>query len=53
MQYMTVVCFFGRAIRMRSAIMYAEPSDLLNWTVINGINHPIASIDTVTGVTDR
>jgi hypothetical protein len=33
------------------AIMYAESngSDLTNWTVINGINNPIASIATVTG----
>src|SRR5580700_1266021 len=36
------------------AIMYAESngSDLTNWTVINGINNPIASIAQVTGVTD-
>jgi hypothetical protein len=36
------------------AIMYAESngSDLTNWTVINGINNPIASISTVSGVTD-
>jgi hypothetical protein len=33
------------------AIMYAESngSDLTNWTVINGINNPIASIAQVTG----
>jgi hypothetical protein len=30
------------------AIMYAESPDLINWTVINGLNNPIASIDTVT-----
>jgi len=30
------------------AIMYAESSDLVNWTVINGINNPIASVSTVT-----
>jgi hypothetical protein len=36
------------------AIMYAESngSDLTNWTVINGINNPIASIATVSDVTD-
>jgi hypothetical protein len=36
------------------AVMYAESngSDLTNWTVINGINNPIASIARVTGVTD-
>jgi hypothetical protein len=36
------------------AVMYAESngSDLTNWTVINGINNPIASIAQVTGVTD-
>jgi hypothetical protein len=34
------------------AIMYAESSDLTHWTVINGINNPIASVTTVTGVTD-
>ena len=34
------------------AIMYAESPDLLNWTVINGINNPIASIATVANVTD-
>ena len=36
------------------AIMYAESngSDLTNWTVINGINDPIASIATVANVTD-
>ena len=36
------------------AIMYAESagSDLTNWTVINGINNPIASIATVSNVTD-
>ena len=36
------------------AIMYAESngSDLTNWTVINGMNNPIASIAQVTGVTD-
>jgi len=36
------------------AIMYAESngSDLTNWTVINGINNPIASIATVANVTD-
>jgi len=30
------------------AIMYAESTDLLNWTVINGINNPIASVSQVT-----
>jgi hypothetical protein len=30
------------------AIMYAESSDLMNWTIINGINNPIASVSTVT-----
>jgi hypothetical protein len=36
------------------AIMYAESngSDLTNWTVINGINNPIASIATVSNVQD-
>ena len=36
------------------AIMYAESNgnDLTNWTVINGINNPIASIATVSSVTD-
>jgi hypothetical protein len=36
------------------AIMYAESngSDLTNWTVIHGINNPIASIATVSNVTD-
>jgi len=36
------------------ALMYAESngSDLTNWTVINGINNPIASIATVSSVTD-
>jgi len=36
------------------AIMYAESngSDLTNWTVINGINNPIASIAQQTNVTD-
>lgn len=36
------------------AVMYAESngSDLTNWTVINGINNPIASIATVANVTD-
>ena len=36
------------------AIMYAESngSDLTNWTVINGINNPIASIAQVSNVTD-
>jgi hypothetical protein len=34
--------------------MYAESngSDLTNWTVINGINNPIASIAQVSNVTD-
>ncbi len=34
--------------------MYAESngSDLTNWTVINGINNPIASIAQQTGLTD-
>ncbi len=32
------------------AILYAESSDLKNWTVINGINNPIASISTVTAI---
>jgi hypothetical protein len=30
------------------AIMYAESSDLVNWTVVNGINNPIASVSTIT-----
>jgi hypothetical protein len=30
------------------AIMYAESPDLMNWTVVNGINNPIASVNTVT-----
>ena len=30
------------------AILYAESPDLVNWTVINGINNPIASVATVT-----
>jgi hypothetical protein len=30
------------------AIMYAESSDLINWTVINGIDNPIASVSSVT-----
>ena len=30
------------------AIAYAESPDLINWTVINGINNPIASVSTVT-----
>ncbi len=34
------------------AIMYAESPDLENWTVINGINNPIASIAQQTGLTD-
>ncbi len=36
------------------ALMYAESagSDLTNWTVINGINNPIASIAQQTGLTD-
>lgn len=34
------------------AIMYAESPDLMNWTVVNGINNPIASVATVTNVTD-
>jgi len=36
------------------AIMYAESngSDLTHWTVINGINNPIASIAKVSNVTD-
>jgi hypothetical protein len=36
------------------ALMYAESagSDLTNWTVINGINNPIASIAQVSNVTD-
>lgn len=29
-------------------IGYAESSDLRNWTVVNGINHPIASIKQIT-----
>jgi hypothetical protein len=32
------------------AILYAESPDLMNWTVINGINNPIASVSTVTAV---
>jgi hypothetical protein len=36
------------------ALMYAESNgnDLTNWTVMNGINNPIASIATVSDVTD-
>ena len=36
------------------AVMYAESngSDLTNWTVINGINNPVASIAQQTGLTD-
>jgi hypothetical protein len=34
------------------AIAYAESPDLINWTVINGINNPIASVATVGPVTD-
>jgi hypothetical protein len=36
------------------ALMYAESngSDLTNWTTINGINNPIASIAQQTGLTD-
>lgn len=34
------------------AIMYAESPDLINWTVVNGINNPIASVAQVTNVTD-
>jgi hypothetical protein len=30
------------------AIMYAESSDLIHWTVINGIDNPIASVSPVT-----
>ena len=30
------------------AIMYAESSDLIHWTVINGIDNPIASVNPVT-----
>jgi len=30
------------------AILYAESSNLTSWTVINGINNPIASVSTVT-----
>ena len=30
------------------AIMYAESYDLVNWTVVNGINNPIASVSTIT-----
>jgi len=30
------------------AILYAESSDLMNWTVYNGINNPIASRPTAT-----
>jgi hypothetical protein len=30
------------------AIMYAESPDLINWTVLNGINNPIASVSPVT-----
>ena len=33
-------------------IGYAESSDLLNWTVINGIDHPIASVFAVTITVD-
>jgi hypothetical protein len=28
--------------------MYAESSDLIHWTVINGIDNPIASVSSVT-----
>jgi hypothetical protein len=34
------------------AILYAESSDLKNWTVVNGINNPIASVSTVSNVID-
>ncbi len=34
------------------AIVYAESTDLVNWTVINSINNPIASVNTVSNVTD-
>ena len=34
------------------AILYAESADLLHWTVINGINNPIASVATVSNVVD-
>jgi hypothetical protein len=34
------------------AILYAESTDLMNWTVINGLNNPIASVNTVTNVID-
>lgn len=30
------------------AIMYAESTDLIHWTVINGIDNPIASVNPVT-----
>ena len=30
------------------AILYAESSNLTSWTVVNGINNPIASVSTVT-----
>jgi hypothetical protein len=30
------------------AIMYAESPDLVNWTIVNGINNPIASVSQVT-----
>lgn len=30
------------------AILYAESSNLTSWTVINGLNNPIASVSTVT-----
>jgi hypothetical protein len=33
-------------------IGYAESSDLINWTVINGIDHPIASVFPVTITVD-
>lgn len=35
------------------AILYAESTDLTNWTVVNGMHHPIASIATATNVTDQ
>ena len=30
------------------AILYAESSDLVNWTIVNGMTNPIASVTTVT-----
>ncbi len=35
------------------AITYAESSDLINWTVVNGLNNPIASRPTETNIVDQ